>query len=103
MVILLKAKVDEREEEAQLIAEKVTIPDDSILNSIPESKKKEIFIPRKTTQATLQQLGSLLKATPGEERVVILVPNGGQPKKMLLPYGVQWSEDLEKKVAELLQ
>jgi len=102
MVILLKARVDEREGEKQLIVEKVTIPDESLLNAIPDEKKHEVFIPRKTSQETMQAIGKLLKAEPGNERVVVIIPNGAQPKKMLLPYGVAWNEKLEKQIEKLL-
>ncbi len=102
MVILLKGKVDERDGEAQLIADKIIIPDDVILEAIPEDEKHEIFIPRKTAPDTLQKLGKLLKAHPGKDRVVIMIPNGSQPKKMLLPYGVAWTQDLAVEVEALL-
>lgn len=102
MAILLKAKVDEREGELQLITEKITIPDDALLSSIPDEMKHEIFVPRKTTQKTLQELGKLLKQNSGKDRVIVVIPNGTQSKQMLLPYGVAWSDDLQKKVDKLL-
>lgn len=101
-VVLIKAKVDEREGEAQLIAEKIIIPDDAILSSIPEDEKHEIFIPRKTSPDTLQSLGKLLKAHSGKDRILIIIPNGSQPKKMLLPYGVEWTQDLAVEIESLL-
>lgn len=101
LVALFKAKVDVRDEEMQLIAEKVTFSDEAILASIPEDAQ-EIFIPRKTNQETLQELGKLLKSNPGSERVVVIIPNGGEPKRMLLPYTVAWDEQLEKQVTKLL-
>lgn len=102
MVVLLKAKVDEREGEKQLIAEKITIPDEAVLNAIPEEKKHELFIPRKTSQEKMQQVGKILKANKGEDRVIVIIPNGGQPKRMLLPYGVKWDKSLEKKISQIL-
>lgn len=103
MVILMKAKVEHKDDETKLIVEKITIPDESTLSSVPSSQQHEIFIPRKTDQATLQKLGTLLKQNPGDERVIVIIPNGGEPKKMLLPYGVKWSEQLVKAVAEVLK
>ncbi len=102
MVLLIKGKVDEREGEAQLIAEKITVPDESLLSAIPEDKKHELFIPRKTSQETMKELGKLLKSHKGEDRIVILIPNGSTPKRMLLPYGVAWDKELENKVNKLL-
>ena len=102
-VILLKAKVEYRDEELGLIAEKITIPEESLLEDVPESRRHEIFIPRKTDKATLQKLGALLKSQPGEDQVIILIPNGGTPKRMILPYSVGWSDELNLKVAKLLE
>lgn len=101
-VLLLKAKVDVRDGETQLMAEKITIPDEALLTQIPEDELHEVFIPRKTSQETLQQLGALLKSHPGSERVVIVIPNGSQPKRLVLPYGVSWDKDLADQVDSLL-
>lgn len=102
-VVLLKAKVDYRDEELQLLVEKVSAPNMSELDHVASSIHHEIFIPRKTSQETLQELGELLKKSPGDDSVVVLIPNGGTPQRMRLPYGVAWSEELEKKVQTLLK
>lgn len=102
-VVLVRAKVDERDEEMQLLVEKVGAPSATQLNHEGSDLHKEIFVPRKTTQQTLQELGKLLKSQPGSQSVLILIPNGSKPQKMLLPYGVNWTKELEKKVAELLK
>ncbi len=101
-VVLLKAKVDLREEELNLMVEKVSAPNESLLDHEAASHHRQVFIPRKTTKETLQALGTLLKGHPGDESVVVLIPNGGEPQRMLLPYGVAWSEQLEAKIKELL-
>jgi DNA polymerase-3 subunit alpha len=103
MVLLMKAKVEHKDDETKLIVEKISIPDESTISSIPTSQQHEIFIPRKTDQATLQKLGALLKKNPGDERVIVIIPNGGEPKKMLLPYGVKWSDELVKAIADTLK
>ena len=101
-VVILKAKVDEREGELQLVTDKVLLPVElESTNNV--SAEKEIFIPRKTSPKTLKKLGELLKANKGETSVMIIIPNGGQPEKMLLPYGVKWSKELKKQINELLK
>ncbi len=102
-VVLVKAKVDEREGEIQLLVEKVSAPSETQLTHEGSDLHKEIFVPRKTSKETLQELGKLLKAHPGSQTVLILIPNGSKPQKMLLPYGVNWNKELEKKIAELLK
>lgn len=101
-VVLIKAKVEYSDEEFKLIVEKVSVPKKQEIEYEKNKNYKEIFIPRKTEKETLKKLGELLKSNPGKEKVVILIPNGTEPEKMVLPYGVEWSEELEEKVGEIL-
>lgn len=101
-VVLLRAKVDSRDGEMQLMAEKVTVPTEVENGPQAHEADHEIFIPRHIKKETLADLGKLLKAHPGNESVVVLIPNGGQPQRMLLPYGVAWSEELAGAVNTLL-
>ena len=101
-VVLVKAKLDNREEELQLILEKVKPPSDADQETTL-SADHELFIPRKTSQETLEKLGTLLKSHEGDESVIVLIPNGNEPQRMRLPYGVTWSEKLENEVAKLLK
>ncbi|MFH2118720.1 MAG: DNA polymerase III subunit alpha [Candidatus Paceibacterota bacterium] len=100
-VVLIKATVQYREDELKLVAEKISAPETSADN-IPRDNVKEIFIPRKTEKKTLQNLGEFLKKHPGKIRVAVLIPNGGKPERIMLPYGVKWSEDLEKEIQQIL-
>ena len=101
-VVLLKAKVDNRDNEINLIAEKITVPDEALLSQTPDELKHEIFIPRKTNREVLQNLGKLLKSKPGKHKIIVLIPNGQQPKRMLLPYGVEWDKKLKQQVDDIL-
>ncbi|MBT3249388.1 MAG: DNA polymerase III subunit alpha [Candidatus Pacebacteria bacterium] len=101
-VILIKSKVDDQDGEMKLIVEKVINPTKLSVQHAESSGAHEIFIPRKTDKSILKELGVLLKKHPGDKQVVVLIPNGEQPKKMLLPYGVKWSSDLEKQIQDLL-
>jgi len=100
-VVLIKATVQYRDDELKLIAEKISAPKDVIDNN-HNGSIKEIFIPRKTEKKTLQNLGEFLKKHPGEIKVAVLIPNGGKPERMVLPYGVEWTEELEKKIQQIL-
>lgn len=101
-VVLIKAKVEIQEDEAKLIVEKVSVPKQEEVDYESDKNSQEIFIPRKTSKDTLQKLGKLLKANPGQEGIVIIIPNGGKPERMKLPYGVAWSKDLAKEVEKIL-
>jgi DNA polymerase-3 subunit alpha len=100
-VVLIRAKVDYRDDELKLLAEKVT-PAQTDQEAPENLNAKEIFIPRKTEKSTLKKLGNFLKAHPGETAVAVLIPNGGRPERMNLPYGVAWSEELEKEIQAIL-
>lgn len=102
-VLLLKAKVDLRDDELQLMAEKITIPEETLLEAVPQDLRHEVFIPRKTEKETLQKLGALLKSTEGEHQVTLIIPNGDIPKRIILPYTVGWTDKLEKEILALLQ
>ncbi len=101
-VLLLKAKVDEREGELQLVVENIIVPEKEMIEAVPPDMTHEIFIPRKTDTSVLKKIGALLKDNPGEHQVVILIPNGKRPKKIVLPYKVDWNEKLERKIQKLL-
>jgi len=101
--VLMRAKIDNREESAQLMAEKVTIPEENVVALAGSDKHHEVFIPRKTDPSVLQGVGKLLKSKPGSDRVVIIIPNGSEQKRMLLPYGVMWNEELKVEIDKLLQ
>jgi len=102
-VVLIKGTVDNRDDELQLIVEKISVPDqatEEIEQTIDSDH--EIFIPRGTSKETLEKIGKLLKSQPGDESVVVLIPNGSQPQRMVLPYGVAWSDLLEASIQQLL-
>ncbi len=101
-VVLLKGKVNEREGELNLIVEKLSLPEDQYVNHKQENEYQQIFIPRKTSKQTLEKLGKLLKKHPGEDKIMIVIPNGGTPRKMKLPYTVKYDKKLKKQVEKLL-
>lgn len=102
-VVLLKGKVNDRDGEINIVAEKITIPTQEDVEFETDQNAHEIFIPRKTEKSTLEELGKLLKANPGKDQVVIVIPNGGKPRRLKLPYTIKMSEGLETKIAEILE
>ncbi len=101
-VVLIKGKLDSRDEELQMVAERIQAPNPLDQNLSESSLQHEIFLPRKTTPATLKKLGELLKSKPGEDAVVVLIPNGTTPQRMILPYTVAWTKSLNDQVNALL-
>lgn len=101
-IILLRAKVQNRDKELKLIAEKISLPKTNLPQEVA-GDYQEIFVPRKTSKETLTTLGRLLKSNLGKTKIVIIIPNGGKAEKINLPYQVDWNESLAKQVEELLK
>ena len=102
VVIIIRGKLDYKDEETQIIAEKISLPQTQLNEHEAAKNHQEIFIPRQTNQDTLNRLGRLLKSRPGSDSVVILIANGAEPERLLLPYGVNWSPELANEVEKLL-
>jgi hypothetical protein len=73
-----------------------------MINHNQEEDYQQIFIPRKTSKKTLEKLGKLLKSNPGKDQVMVVIPNGGSPRKIRLPYTIKYTPKLEKQIQELL-
>jgi DNA polymerase-3 subunit alpha len=101
-VVLLKGKVELRDEALSLLVEKISVPTQTDLDYADLQNYKEVFIPRNTDKTKLQELGKLLKSRPGSDKVVIVIPNGSMPERMVLPYTVAWDPALEAEVQNLL-
>jgi DNA polymerase-3 subunit alpha len=102
-VILVRGRVGYEDEEFKIFAEKISIPKQEDVDFESSQNFKEIFVPRKTEQSTLKKLGALLKSRPGKEKVVIVIPNGAKPEKIILPYKIDWTDTLVKEVEALLK
>jgi len=96
--VLVTGKVDYREETINLVINEVEYVD----VSKEEKEVKEIEIPRGTDKEVLMMISKLLKENPGDDRVRVVVPNGGGPKIIDLPYGVDFSDEVREQVAKLL-
>ena len=59
------------------------------------------MIKRGTSKEILKEIGTLLKTHPGKETVEIHIENGGPPKVLKLPYTVDYSPEVQKKVRKL--
>ncbi len=101
-VVLVRGKVQHEEEEFKIIAEKIIIPKDEEVEFAKDQDYREIFVPRKTSPETLKKLGTLLKANLGQEKVVIVIPNGAKAERIVLPYKVNYNEELIKEIEKIL-
>lgn len=101
-VVLLKGKVEDREGKHTFLVDSVKTPDIDEDLSLKDENTVELEISRGTAKEKLQEVGKLLKANKGKNTVVLIIPNGVQPKRMRLPYTVGWDKKLEKEIRSIL-
>ncbi len=94
--VLVGGKVDNRDDRLSIIVDSIK---PVIISTGPD---REIYIPRGTAKEILEKISILLKASPGEERVVIVIPNGGEPKKIPLNFTIKFDERLDSQLKALL-
>lgn len=64
-----------------------------------DEKPKVLTIPRTTTKEVLTQIGQILKASPGRDRLLIYTDS---EKAILYPYAINFSPVVEKAIGALL-
>lgn len=96
-VLIVQGKVNERDGKTSFLV------DDAYPVSSGSSRKSiQISIPRGTNKETLTAVGQVLKENPGNQRVQIIIPNGGSDKVLDLPYTINYSSVVERKIKILL-
>lgn len=102
-VVLLKGKVEDREDKPTFLVDVVKVPDiDESELMQPDSNTFELAIPRGADKQKLIEVGKLLKSHHGKQTIILIIPNGGEPKRMKLPYTVEWTEELKKEIEKIL-
>lgn len=115
-VILITGKVDDRQDRMTIIMEKAAdlpvngdnqIHDDRIneLQSDNEntSVEKEIEVPRGTPREILKKLSDLLRENPGNDKIIIVLENEYEEKRLPVSYGVNFTPNLRMDVNRLLR
>ncbi len=96
--LVIKGKVDVREDALNLVVNEVEeIDEDAVTHDVVE-----LEIPRGTDKEVLQKINGILKANPGDRTVIVIIPNGGEPRRIKLGYGVDYSEAVDRQIRELL-
>jgi DNA polymerase-3 subunit alpha len=106
-VMLVSGNLDYRDDKLSLIVER-TAGEKEFRQPQPANQpgKKEftIEIPRKSSREKLHKLSKLLRENKGNDQVFLLLPNGDQtPKKMKLPYDVNFSDKLKREIDQILK
>ena len=104
-IVLVKGRLESREESQTLVAEDV-LP----LESTEEVKGKkvkdvdfEINIPSRISPNKLVRLNRLLKQSQGRDRIALLFTDSlGRSRRLDLPFGVKYTGDLKREIEEII-
>lgn len=102
-VVITGGRVDKREDKLSLVIEKIDLfEEQTISESAVPAKTVEITVPQGTNVSVLQEVNKTLRGFPGDTSVVIVLPNGGDAKRMNLPFSIDPSKILEEEINKLL-
>lgn len=107
IVVLAIGKIDKREDSLSFIIDTIDEFDPQMHERIEKKVDAsgigvEISVPTGTDIQVLQKINRTLREFPGDIQVSILLPNGGSPKRMILPFSVNPDTSLELEIKELL-
>ena len=97
--LVVKGEVDNRDEKLQIVVDSVT-PIDT--KRTPLDMIHEIFIKNGTPKERMQTVSELLKKHPGDHEIIIAIESGNNLKKIVLPYKVDYTPELEREVEKTL-
>lgn len=97
-IVYIEAKIGQRQGEQSVIAHQIK-DISQVKGTKPKNKKITIKIPKGTSRFKLVKLNSLLKKNKGDQNGTLHFPNG---KRVKIPFKINWTEKLKKKIEELL-
>jgi len=105
-LVAIKGRTDVREGNQTLIVESAVLLEDA-----KEKKDKkempfdfEVEIPSRISSRKLVELNKLFKQNQGKSKVALsFVDNLGRVKRMVLPYGIDYTEKLKKKIEKIIK
>ena len=101
--------MEKRDEGISVIIEDACPLEDTKLGSKDDSGGKgdfdfEIQIPSRISSSKLVDLNKLLKQNQGQDRLALsFIDNLGRYKRMILPYGINFTDDLKKKIMTIIE
>ena len=102
-VIIAKGKVEEKEDRLSFIIDTIEQVNDTEPDTLSTLDPNTIQIPHGTDKATLLTLNKLLQDNKGNDQVTLIFQNTHDSRSLKLPFGINYSADLKKQIAELLQ
>ncbi len=98
--VLVKGKIDNREDKLQVVVDSGILID---TKKTPVDMIHEIFIKSGTPKDVMEKVSLLLKGAPGDHEIIIAIESGNNLKKIVLPYKVDYTDKLAKEVDKTLR
>ncbi|MCQ3945040.1 MAG: hypothetical protein DPW11_04685 [bacterium] len=106
-VVMVKGKVEEREDKLSLIVDSITpVTEQADTTESTDAKPADpntIIIPQGTSKATLFELNKLLQENRGDDQVTLIFQNGRSNRELKLPFGVNLTSALRASISKLIQ
>lgn len=95
----LKILVDSMEELSGKVVERHSVEEK---NYVAIDETAEINVPHGVTDNDLTTLKLLLAKNKGDIETYVLLPNGGEPKRVKMPFGIDFNDELIQEINTLL-
>ncbi len=108
-VVVVRGKVDEKEDRLSFIVDSIEQiadnGDDSKSPSSPEEvvDPNKIIVPKGTSKATLLELNKILQSNRGDDQITLVFQNTHDSRELKLPFGISFTSELKKAISALLQ
>ncbi|MCJ7804557.1 DNA polymerase III subunit alpha [Patescibacteria group bacterium] len=107
-MVLVKGRVQIREESPNLVVDEARLLEKEQDKETQEEKiinwDFEVTLPSQLSPRKLVELNKLLKQKQGKNKLALaFVDNSGRVKRLVLPFGVDYSEELEKEMKKIIE
>ncbi len=112
-VVLVKGKVEEREDRLSFIVDSIEsyadTDDDPSTSGVKGAHTQEVsdpnvvHIPHGTNKPTLLELNRLLQENRGDDHITLIFQNTHDSRELKLPFGINYTASLKKQILDLLE
>ena len=102
-VVMVKGKVEEKEDRLSFIVDSIEQVTDSKLDSPLVDKPNTIHVPSGTSKPTLLALNTLLQDNRGDDQITLIFQHAHGSRELILPFGIRYTDTLKQQIFALLQ
>jgi len=107
-IVLIKGRIQIREDSPNLVVDEARLLEKEEAGEVKEERiinwDFEITLPSQLSPRKLVELNKLLKQKQGKNKLALaFVDHAGRIKRLVLPFGVDYSEELEKEIKKIIE